>query len=85
MSMWTVYDLDVWGNAEDDWDVNDWWPVTKFDDNDRNDIITFLYCEELITTDAPEKFVVDACGENHIDIYQAEDMMPLFSLEREVK
>ena len=85
MSMWTVYDLDVWGNAEDGWDVNDWRAVAKYDDNDRNDIITFLYCKELITTDDTEKFVVDEFGENLVYIFKADDMMPLFSLEKEVE
>jgi len=82
MSMWTVYDLDVWGNAEDGFEVNDWRPIAKFDDNGKDDIITFLYNKELITTDDQEKFVVEESGECNIEIYKAKDGEPLFSLEK---
>lgn len=27
METWVVYDLDVWGNEEDGYEVNDWWAV----------------------------------------------------------
>lgn len=27
MKTWVVYDLDVWGNEEDGYEVNDWWAV----------------------------------------------------------
>lgn len=34
METWVVYDLDVWGNEEDGYEVNDWWAVGELNFTD---------------------------------------------------
>ena len=35
METWVVYDLDVWGNEEDGYEVNDWWAVGELSFTDE--------------------------------------------------
>ena len=87
MSKWKVYALDVWGNKEDGWDVNNKFHIATVDDNDgKEDIINLLYNEEIIITNDTEKFDVEQRTEDWIEIcVNEEDGEPLFWLEREVR
>lgn len=81
MSLWNVYALDVWGNEEDGYDVNDRFLIGEFDDNGKEDIVSWLYLKEFTASDNPEDFEVEDY-EFNICVSWAEDGMPMFSLER---
>lgn len=79
--------FDVWGNADDGWEVND--QCTEFDDlqisDDATDkdILEYLKGIGFLATSDMRKLVVEDCGNGFIEIYERKGMKPLCGL-REV-
>lgn len=85
---WTLFDyFDVWGNAEDGWEVND--QSMEFDDlyiaDDATDeeLIAYLksinYLSEYVQLG---KDVVIEDNGDMIEIFKADDLMPICRLQR---
>ena len=82
---WKIFDLDVWGNQEDGYDINDFVEVAQVTFTDKEleldaNIINKLVDMELLKPEAVDKVYVDsdyAC----IMIYEEETDKPLYCLE----
>ena len=86
-SKWSLTDyFDVWGNAEDGWDVNNWCVVKEhiemLDDATDADIIAWLYWNEFVNESDEDKYEIEYLDE-FIEIYEKETMLPLYSFRRE--
>ena len=84
MKTWTVTNyFDVWGNAEDGWEVNN--QCIEFDDlviteNATNkDICQYLVDRNLLTTSDMRKLYIENLGDR-FEIYEKKGMKPLFGI-----
>ena len=79
--------FDVWGNAEDGWDVNNW--CVEYDDlcitDDATDkeILEYLVKTGFLTTSDMRRLAVENLGE-FIEIYERRGMKPLCSLRQNI-
>lgn len=78
--------FDVWGNAEDGYEVNDLCveetDIFIADDSTEQEILSFLVKIGFLATDDPEKVCVNWDGDM-IEIEATETGMPLGRLEKE--
>lgn len=71
---YTYYDLDVWGNPEDGYEINNWFEMGTFNASSDQEILEYL------TTDPSLCEVVDHAN-GCIDILRKEDGLPLYQLK----
>lgn len=86
MSTWTLINyFDVWGNAEDGYEVNNQCVETDdvviTDDATDQDIIDFLYQNEFVKVSDPDWYHIEYNGD-FIEIFDGSTMEPLYSLRR---
>lgn len=86
-SKWKLIDyFDVWGNAKDGWDVNDWKVIEKeiviSDYATDKEIVKYLNTIGYLSTSDMRRIAVEDMGD-FIEIYQRKTMKPLYSLRRE--
>jgi hypothetical protein len=82
-----VRDLDVWGNVQDGWEVNDSWPIgqIEFDIDSEQSILDALIEMQILRSDTTLKDII--IGGDDISIYIDEiatDIyygMPIVTLE----
>ena len=85
-SKWQLIDYtDVWGNAKDGWEVNDWDIVEKeiviSDYATDKEIINYLNAIGYLGNNDMRRIAVENLGD-FIEIYQRKYMKPLYSLRR---
>ena len=77
--------FDVWGNAEDGYEVNNQCveadDVVITEDATDEDIIDFLYQNEYVKVSDPDGYYIENQGD-FIEIYDSSTMEPLFSLRK---
>jgi hypothetical protein len=76
--------MDVWGNAEDGWDINDYYSQGKVEikDDASDDEILDILTEEGYIKDKPAFQVVNS-DESMISIDMVSDGYPAFELRKE--
>lgn len=82
---WILYDLDVWGNEDDGFEVNDWWAVknlefTEMEIQDDQAILNRLKEEGCLATSDP-KYVEVVADYGFIQINVRDTGRPLYNLE----
>ena len=85
MSKWQVWGLDVWGNAEDGWEVNDWWKLKVVDlpkNPSNKQVIQALFDAEILKTNNPRKFSIEWWDTKKCGINCVVEDMPLLNVER---
>ena len=77
--------FDVWGNAEDGWEVNDLTTVEDdiviTEDSSDEDIIDFLIQIEYLKPEARENVHLESYDNEMIEIVQTKDDYPIGRLE----
>jgi hypothetical protein len=84
-SEWSVYSYDVWGNADDGWEVNDSFyvgEVTLADDASDADIITALKDAGILSKKAKVSNVDIDGDDDYITLNDKRDGMPLLELRK---
>lgn len=79
---YTVYNLDVWGNEEEGYDLNAWYNAGVIEvpaGADDTQIIAELKAQDYLSPDAD--VYADDYGTEMIHIYSSSDHMPLYNLE----
>lgn len=84
--LWTIWSLDVWGNAKDGFEVNDRCAIDRafelpLDATDDQIIKALRAANILNPKQRPCRYEVDGSDETHIDINWASNGKPLLSLE----
>lgn len=86
MSKWTVVVYDVWGNAEDGWDVNNkfrTWHWVDVDDNAQDHEVLSLLCAEMGGDPDTLKIDGNTSGESVLYVQDRTDGRPVCELQRE--
>ena len=87
MKTWTVYDLDIWGNEEDGWDLNSWYVIKNIDftDDEINDDTTVIrkLIDEDILVNSTTLYAVQDVGENYLRVVIADTDEPVVDLRME--
>lgn len=45
---WKIYDLDVWGNQEEGYDINDFWEIARVSFTDKEISFDYMIVDKLI-------------------------------------
>ena len=81
--------FDVWGNAKDDWEVNNLCTektgITITEDATDKEILDYLVQIGFLATSDMQKVKIDTIDGDMMEIYAVKGMQPLGRLQREWK
>ena len=81
---WTVYGLDILGNADEGYDLNSWWPIKDVtltsEELEVDGVIIKKLIDNDILIDSATYFAVEDCAENYIRIVVASTEKPVVDL-----